>query len=739
MEWGFFDVVHTADEIIDLFSSDPKWGQAFHDLADGSEELFIDNLAECLILYRVGDDYPRRYRSRFAESVRLLAKLRQRFRADDWDHAPELVSQVRLHLGPRRFPVRDHTFEQVWGGVSSLCWSKDVQRSVLRALMSGNPPLQLAAFQVRAINRILSHYRGVNDPTGTVVTAGTGGGKTKSFYIPALMGIAADIMKHPAPVTRVLALYPRNVLLADQFAEAAAQASIVNRLGLLNRPVSVGALIGDVPFNSNFETDPRNSWALKKWSKARSQEGRLVPHLRHPDSGERLVWTDADRRAGKTVLRRDSAAGEIVVEDGVVRLTRNDLIQRPPDIFLTSIEMLNKEMSGEIGRAVLGFGANSSNLRLVLLDEIHTYEGITGAQVPWILRRLSHWIRPSRRDRQLHFVGLSATLQDASEHLAVLSGVVATRIEEIAPRDTPAEISIEGQEYNVVLKSHPGSGAGVLSTSIQTAMLGGRLLTPAGAHLPAMAVADASKFFGSKVFGFTDNLDVVNRWLPDLKNAEQTLRLARLRAPHGHDAAMDAEGQIWKLPVLLGHDLHTRLCIDRISSQDPGIDARADIVIATSSLEVGYDDPAVGMVLQHKAPRSAASFMQRKGRAGRRQGMRPWTVVVLTDHGRDRWAFRDSEQLFAPILERLVLPVFNPYLLRIQAAWFLVDWIASKIGDGVPNLYLTRANYRRPEAESLVEQSDLPPDCTPGVRQGAEELVRWTQRWLPCSRCWGLG
>jgi hypothetical protein len=702
MEWGFFDVVHTSDELIELFANDSEWGAAFQEIAEGSEELFVDNLAECQLLYRVDDGYPRRYRSRFAESLRLLARLRQRFRTDDWTHAPELVSQVRLHLAPRRFPVRNQAVDQVWQAISPASWSQTIQRKVLQALVSGEPPLKLAAFQARAIKRILAHYRGAAEPSGTVVTAGTGGGKTKSFYIPALMGIAADVSHDPAPATRVLALYPRNVLLADQFAEAASQAAIVHRAGLLKRPISVGALIGEVPYNSDFESYQPNKWALAGWPQARLQKGRLLPHLRHPDSGERLVWTDVDRLSGKTILRRDTTAGEVVFPDGVVCLTRDDLIKRPPDIFLTSIEMLNKELSGEIGRAVLGFGATASPLRMVLLDEAHTYEGVTGAQVPWILRRLAHWMRPVRRDRQIHYVGLSATLQDAPDHLAVLTGIQVTRIVEIAPRITPDELSIEGQEYNVVLKSHPGSGAGVLSTSIQTAMLGARLLTPAGAKAQPTAVVDATQYYGRKVFGFTDNLDVVNRWLPNLISAEQKLRLARLREPQVNDAPMDAAGQVWKLPVWLGHNLQSRLQVERISSQDPGIDSRADIVIATSSLEVGYDDPEVGMVLQHKAPRSAASFLQRKGRAGRRQGMRPWTVVVLTDHGRDRWAFRDSEQLFNPVLERLSLPVFNPYLLRIQATWFLVDWIAFKIGKASPNLYLTRFDYRRDDVERLV-------------------------------------
>ena len=210
-------------------------------------------------------------------------------------------------------------------------------------------------------------------------------------------------------------------------------------------------------------------------------------------------------------------------------------------------------------------------------------------------------------------------------------------------------------------------------------------------------------FFGRKVFGFTDNLDVVNRWLPNFFNAERDQRLARLRASHHGDGPQDAAGQVWRLPEALGHDLNNRLRVDRISSQDPGVEALADVVLATSSLEVGFDDPDVGMVLQHKAPRSAASFLQRKGRAGRRKGVRPWTVVVLSDHGRDRWAFRDSERLFSPVLERLSLPVFNPYVLRIQATWFLVDWIAQKVGRGIPGLYLSRANYADARAEGIVD------------------------------------
>jgi hypothetical protein len=412
---------------------------------------------------------------------------------------------------------------------------------------------------------------------------------------------------------------------------------------------------------------------------------------------------------------------------------------------LTSIEMINKELSSEFGRDALGFGTGRCPLRLILLDEIHTYEGLTGAQVPWILRRLTFWTRGQRRTPSLHVVGLSATLQDAPNHLATLCGAPEEAIAEIAPDASAKELTTEGQEYNVVLKSHPGSGAGVLATSIQTVMLGARLLTPRN-YTARPGVVDAAHFFGRKLFGFTDNLDVVNRWLPDFCDAEQTRRLAVLRAARAGDEPRWLAGQAWRLSEQLRHNLAIPVRVGRTSSQDPGVDAGADVVLATSALEVGFDDDEVGMIVQHKAPRSAASFLQRKGRAGRRKGMRPWTIVVLSEHGRDRWAFRDSERLFSPSLDRLTLPVFNPYVLRIQATWFLVDWIARKVGRGVPALYLARREYFDGVAtqvvRDLVEQQDMRAQLTKdladwirfspgGIRVAEAERLAHDLLWKP--------
>jgi len=67
----------------------------------------------------------------------------------------------------------------------------------------------------------------------------------------------------------------------------------------------------------------------------------------------------------------------------------------------------------------LGIEQNELGPRLFLLDEVHSHEGIKGAQIAWVLRRWLHWSRV----RNLHVVGLSATLRNPEAHLSRLMGV----------------------------------------------------------------------------------------------------------------------------------------------------------------------------------------------------------------------------------------------------------------------------------------------------------------------------
>lgn len=696
--WGFYDVAFDEADLELLMQT-----EAPSALQDAWEELTLGGLEMRQLLRQMAHadllvalpDGSERVRTRFAEGVRLLAHLRQRFSYEDWASGPRLVADIKLHLAPRRYPAVGITVSEAWQKLEAFAPQPGLQRRVFEALSSRphGPSFTFAGFQVRSFERIFRAY-GADEQSGTVVCAGTGAGKTKAFYVPAFAAMAAELDAATAPFTKVIAVYPRNVLLADQLREAIAESGKIRPVleAAGKRGVSVGALLGDVPPADQFDRG-KDSAFLTNWRRI-DKRGWVVPFLRapfHPDRGE-LIWRDDDRKAGRTCLYRVEALdGEPEIPDGVIQLTREGLQANPPDILFLSLEMMHRELGNPLWSRTFGISAEEKP-RLFLFDEVHNYSGLSGAQTPWIIAR---W-RQASRIKRLHMVGLSATLRDATKHLATVGCVGPERVVECSPLDD--ELEPEGREYTLLVKGDPASGASLLATSIQAAMLQSRLLTPSHVGYPATGHAASKSLYLRKVFGFTDQLDSLNRWMPDLGDAERN-RLAQFRLPPekmptpvtpATAQAMIADGQIWLLPDRLGHNLQQTARVSRCSSQDPGADSRSDVIVATASLEVGYDDPDVGAVIHHKAPRSIASYLQRKGRAGRTRGSRPSTMVILSDWGRDRWLFQNSERLFMPEVEPIKVPLLNPYVQHVQATSFLLDWLGKRIGEPDPIRFLRR-------------------------------------------------
>lgn len=743
--WGFYDVAFDEADLAALLETDApdllreSWDVLARDGFDLGTLLAQMRRADLLHLIPDGSG---RLRSRFAEGLRLLAHLRQRFGYQDWASGRRLVADIKVHLAPRRYPAIDIAANAAWSAIAPHASQPAFQRAVFEALASraDGGTFTFAGFQVRSFERIFRSY-GADEQSGTVVCAGTGAGKTKAFYIPAFTAMAPELGKFADRFTKVIAVYPRNVLLADQLREAIAEAgkvgALLNAKGM--RPITVGALLGDLPPAGHFDLGDKSPF-LKQWKRVHNR-GWVVPFLRapfHANRGE-LVWLDADRKAGRTTLYRVDALDEPPeIPDSVIQLTREGLQANPPDILFLSLEMMNRELGNPLWARTFGIGVEEKP-RLFLFDEVHNYSGLSGAQAPWIVAR---W-RQAARPKGLHVVGLSATLRDAPKHLATIGCVNPERVVECTPMDD--ELKPEGRDYTVIIKGDTGSGASLLATSIQTAMLQSRLLTPAHLSYPPSEGLAGWSLYLRKVFGFTDQLDSLNRWLPDLDDAEWN-RLAQYRLPpdksgqtvsQATERAMLADGQIWSLPDTLGYDLRQSARVSRCSSQDPGADTSSDIIVATASLEVGYDDPDVGAIIHHKAPRSIASFLQRKGRAGRTRGSRPTTLVVLSDWGRDRWLFQNSERLFQPEVEPIKVPLLNPYVQHVQATSFLLDWLGRRVGAADPVRYLRRpAKYAaaaRGRAIALLRRLlDLGDDYA-AFRRELGWVVRHTQRFGSAS------
>lgn len=697
LSWGFYDFSYSTSDVEELFDNfaaeDLKkaWGK----LEAGGKTMgeLLDDMEHARLLYRPveGEDL---YRTRFAEGVRLFARLRQMFKEKDWATGANLVSDIKLHLAARRYPFRREEAADCWRDLQPHCWNESLQKAGFDALTTkpDGKAYTFARFQRDAFARILKNYKGTN-LSGTVVSAGTGAGKTKAFYLPALLSAITEL--NLPPFVKIIAIYPRNVLLADQLREALSEAAKLS--GVLKthnlRPLRFGALLGQTPTEDNFTRTETNgkTYAENKRNWKRVGNGFTVPFVKSPfDANQDLIWRDEDRERGNTQLFRAGGSSTVPdLPDKVLILTREELRQNPPDVLFLSAEMLNRELGNSEWDKVFGINQGDNYPRLLLLDEVHAYEGLHGAQVAWTLRRWRYW----SRNQNQHIVGLSATLKDAPKHLGTLVGMSASAVEQFTPAES--ELDYKGIEYNLAVKGDPVSGASLLATSIQSAMLVGRLLTPrnASARESDDDEIQQSDFYGRKVFGFTDNLDSLNRWYSDTTDADVNKRLAKLRLhpskrrrPLPFDnkiiKRVDEAGQIWELPRLIGYNLEDALRISRCSSQDSGVNVGSDLIVASASLEVGFDDPEVGAVLHHKKPVSMSSFIQRKGRAGRRPGMRPLTIVVLSDYGGDRWAFQNAERLFQPEIDNILLPLINPSVLRIQATFFLLEWLAHQINLG---------------------------------------------------------
>lgn len=622
---------------------------------------------------------PLRFRTRMAEGVRLFSRLRQLFpgRHDgpDWVGGATLVADYRLLWRQRRYPSRDLTPGTSQELIASRVSHPPLLEAVKTWFGAGDSGWRFARFQIDAAARILE---GLSRRTarGTLVAAGTGSGKTLAFYLPALAWLASECKASPnSRGVRVLALYPRNELLKDQLAEVYEQARKFDQaLGAVGTTLSVGVLYGDTPHSLKN--------ASSQWVKTNG----ACPFFRcpQPSCGGALHVGEqqAVERDGRLMCRQCG----FVVESRHLRFTRKSMIENPPDILFTSVEMLNQRMSDSQIRHLFGLGPKAARVpSLMLLDEVHLYTGAFGAQVAHLLRRWSHMSR-----RQTQFVGLSATIADGAAFFASLVGLDRSVVEEISPAQE--HMVSEGAEYMLALRGDPVSQAALLSTSIQALMLASRLL-----DRREQFDSGAQPFAGWRSFAFTDQLDATNRLFFDLRDAEGRTEQghpATRRHPNGglaqlrresHDLRRYEGGQDWRALEANRHDLATRHRVERTTALDSGVSRDAEIVVATAALEVGYDDPAVGVVLQHKAPRDIAQFLQRKGRAGRTRHQRPWTIMVLSDYGRDRLAYQTYEQFFDPELPPRELPLSNRYVRRMQATYAVIDFLGMAMQQGEPS------------------------------------------------------
>ncbi|MEG8049003.1 AAA domain-containing protein [Sphingomonas aurantiaca] len=634
-----------------------------------------------------------RLRSRMGELARELRYLKQRFRPDDAASRPYLVRSIKVELRDRKKPKRNVKLIGVLDGVTARFAAHPIVQRALGGIATmltgqwGQDP-GIAGFQQRAFEDILTAWHGDGNPR-LVISADTGSGKTEAACLPMIAAAAADRLAGVRG-TRAVIAYPRVRLAANQaqrLTKYLAAMSRVDGMPLL----TIGLQVAAVPssFDRLYPDDIARGWR-------EAAPGKLdFPFFGCPECESPLLLAVG---GGQEQADRLDCLGCGWHFDGWVG-SKAGLKQTPPAFFLPTTDSLHQWLHNpEYGR-IFGDEAGFAAPRAVLADEIHLFSHIHGAQVGHALRRLIHRARTNSDGVQPLAIGMSATLGDPAIAWGRLIG--AEGVTAIQPQPGEGDTNPRGREYFFFVQPEVesrGSDIAGASTTIQAVMC--------LAHGMRRRTGQAG---GYRSLVFLDSIDKLRRMHSAFVDAEEGQELSALRTkrypdnpttgapqreccgqPHGCDRFED--GECWFFaatdkfqetaagPLEVGSALH--IAPQPISSATEGkVDALIksnDILFATSSLEVGFDDPDMTMVYQHYSPQNLASFIQRKGRGGRGIDDRPLTGVTLSLYSpRDSWWFSHPRDMIEPVGFDVPINPNNYFVVRGQVLASLLDGLAA--------------------------------------------------------------
>lgn len=278
-----------------------------------------------------------------------------------------------------------------------------------------------------------------------------------------------------------------------------------------------------------------------------------------------------------------------------------------------------------------------SNLRFVVLDELHTYRGVFGSHVANVLRRLRRICRFYGSDPQ--FICTSATIGNPQE--------LAARLLEVAPVRLIARDGAPQSARHIILYNPP----------IVDRDLGLRRSSAAEAErlVAAFLTHDVQTIV------FARSRAAVELLLTYLRR-----RLQR--------AAADAHDGLRRAPVTAEAVRGYRggyLPVERRAIEAGLRSGQVRAVVATNALELGVDIGQMGAAVLTGFPGTIASAWQQMGRAGRRQGS-AGAVLVAGSGALDQYVINHPRYFFETSPERAYIAPDNlPILLNhLQCAVF---------------------------------------------------------------------
>src|SRR4051812_21312853 len=310
------------------------------------------------------------------------------------------------------------------------------------------------------------------------------------------------------------------------------------------------------------------------------------------------------------------------VYDGDTPTSQRRRIRGEANLVLSNPDMLHASVMPYHPK----WAAFFSDLRYIVVDEIHTYRGILGAHVSAVLRRLMRICE--HYGSQPVFLAASATIANPGE---LASRLIGRDVDVIDDDGSP-----RGRKYFALWNPTP---------------LGNDSLARRSANDDAVTWLVEAIEAGGQALAFTRTRQA----------AELIHRYAREQLVADHSPLAD------KVRAYRGGYLPN----ERRQIEQDLFNGNLRGVAATNALELGIDIGTLDVALLVNYPGTIASSWQQAGRSGRRHD-ESLAVLLAGNDPVDQYLLRHPEYFFAQSPEHAVVDPNNPYVLakHLPAAAF---------------------------------------------------------------------
>lgn len=335
------------------------------------------------------------------------------------------------------------------------------------------------------------------------------------------------------------------------------------------------------------------------------------------------------RRSMKELLRFMPGLENMIVDtfDGDTAMADRHLIRDEGRIIFTNPDMLHITILPQEDK----WRSFLQNLKFVVVDELHVYNGLFGSHVAFIMRRLRR-ICAAVGNRHVKFVSCSATVANPEEHMRTIFGVENIKL-------TDYDGSPSGRKeflcWNTPFKDpgDPSSGRG--DAMAETARLFCQLILR-----------------GIRVIAFCRVRKQCEVLITAVRNEAANLERIDLAA-----RIMGYRG---------GYSPQDRRKIEREM-----FDGKLMGIVATNALELGVDIGSLDAVVTVGFPYTIANLRQQSGRAGRRN-KDSLSVLIGDCFPTDQYYMENPDEIFTKPNCELQVDLQNMLVLEghIQCAAF---------------------------------------------------------------------